>query len=205
MAEQEKNDQDIEMPAQADGKEQVLNTSEAQEPQQPAAPDPAQKIAALEEELAKVKDQLLRQVAEYDNFRKRMQRDKEESLKFANTSLIVDLITIIDDFERAIKSSEDSKDFTQFHEGVAMIEKRFANMLESKYGLTRFESAGQAFDPNKHEAVMMEPSDQHDTPTVLVDFQKGYYLHDRVVRPARVKVSQPSGPLNDTKETQKKQ
>ena len=157
-------------------------------------------IEKLEEEVEELKDKYLRKQADFDNFRKRMFREKEDSIKFANTALLNDLITVIDDFERALQSSDDSKDFNAFHSGIEMIEKQMINMLDSNWGLKRFDSAGEPFDPEKHEALMMEESDKYDTQTVLEDFMKGYQLHDRVIRHAKVKVSKPV-PAEDKKTT----
>ena len=152
-----------------------------------------EKIAELETELSSLKDQYLRKQADFENFRKRIFREKEDAVKYANGNLLIDLVTIIDDFERAIKSSEDSKDFDSFHSGIALIEKQFIGLPERNWGLKRFESAGQEFDPEKHEALMAVESAEHDAQTVLEDFQKGYMLHDRVIRHAKVKVAIPSG------------
>jgi molecular chaperone GrpE len=149
------------------------------------------RVRELEEEVSSLKDQYLRKQADFENFRKRMLREKEEALKFANSNLLSDLITIVDDFERAIKSSNDSKDFDSFHSGIELIEKQFTAMLDRKYGLKRFESLGEEFDPQKHEALMMGDSADHDFQVVLEDFQRGYMLHDRVLRHAKVKVSNP--------------
>lgn len=156
--------------------------------------DPANRIAALEAELTEVRDQYLRKAAEFENFRKRMNREKQEAIDFANQSLLLDLIPVIDDFERAIKSSETSKDYTSFHEGVTMIEKRLVSQLENKWGLKRFESAGTPFDPERHEAIMMDKSPDVSDPMVAEDFLKGYTLKDRVVRSAKVKVLMPAEP-----------
>jgi molecular chaperone GrpE len=101
------------------------------------------------------------------------------------------VIQIIDDFERAIKSSEESRDFDAFHDGVALIEKQFTSMLERKWGLQRFDSEGEEFDPQKHEAVTTEEVEDDGETRVLEEYQKGYFLHDRVLRSAKVKVSVP--------------
>ena len=155
------------------------------------------KIAALEAESSELKEQYLRKQADFDNFRKRMQREKEEAAKFANKDLMLDILPVIDDFERAIKSAEESRDFDAFHDGVKLIEKQFTGMLERKWGLKRIDAEGQEFDPQCHEAVAAEPDPNVDTSVVLEDFQKGYYLHDRVLRSSMVKVAVPqqnSGP-----------
>lgn len=150
------------------------------------------RIASLEAENSNLKDQYLRKAAEFENFRKRMMKDKQDAIDFANQSLLMDIIPVIDDFERAIKASEASGDFSSFRDGIALIEKRLVSQLESKWGLVRFESAGTAFDPNRHEAIMMEKSPEVAEATVSEDFMRGYTLKDRVVRSAKVKVLMPS-------------
>ncbi|MGD0725254.1 MAG: nucleotide exchange factor GrpE [Spirochaetia bacterium] len=150
------------------------------------------RIAALEKETADLKDRLLRKQADFENFRKRMIREREDAARYANASLLTDVIGLIDDFERAIKSAEESRDFASFLQGVTMIEKQLVEMLESRWGLKRFASVGEGFDPNKHEAVLRVEGPADGKPTVVEDYQKGYYLHERVLRPARVKVRVPA-------------
>jgi molecular chaperone GrpE len=147
---------------------------------------------ALNEEIASLKDQLLRKQADFENFRKRMVREREDAIKYANTSLLLDLVEIIDNFERAIKSSEDSTEFESFYDGVVMIEKQFTSMLDSKYGLKRFECIGEEFDPEKHEAIAAVESADVDTQTVTDEFMRGYMLHERVLRHSKVRVAMPS-------------
>jgi molecular chaperone GrpE len=163
-----------------------------QAPSVEEAPAPETAIADLEREIAELKDQLLRKSADFDNYRKRMHREKEEFASYANRELLLDIVPIIDDFERAIKSAEESHDFQAFHDGIVMIEKQFTSMLERKWKLVRFDSIGEEFDPQRHEAMMTEEVPGHEHPVVLEDFQKGYLLHDRVLRPAKVKVSMPA-------------
>jgi len=165
---------------------------------QKAVNESATRIAALEAEVSALKDQYLRKLADYENFRKRMFREKEDSVKYANSQILGDLVTIMDDFDRAVQSSELSKDFNSLHNGVDMIRKTMLGMLEGKYGLERFDSLGTAFDPNMHEAVMSESGDC-DEPQVIEEFIKGYRLRDRILRSAKVKVRmpQPGGAVNE--------
>ncbi|MDR2403991.1 MAG: nucleotide exchange factor GrpE [Spirochaetaceae bacterium] len=157
-----------------------------------------EKLADLEAKLAEAKDQYLRKAADFENFRKRMNREKQEAIEFANQALLLELIPIIDDFERAIKSAESaassSQDFKNLYEGIAMIEKRLVSQLENKWGLRRFDSAGEVFDPNRHEAIMVEKSTDITEPVVQEDLIKGYILKDRIVRSAKVKVLMPENP-----------
>ena len=147
--------------------------------------------AALQEELSSLKDQYLRKLADYENFRKRMFREKDEAVQYANTSLLLDLIGVIDDFDRAAASADaHGHDYAALHEGVRMIHTRLLGTLEGKYGLKRFDSAGRTFDPNLHEAIASVESDVPE-PTVAEEYLTGYRLHDRVVRCAKVRVAMP--------------
>jgi molecular chaperone GrpE len=149
------------------------------------------KITALEGEIADLKDQYLRKIADFENFRKRMNREKQDAIDFANQSLLFDLVQVMDDFERALKSAEMSNDFQSFYEGVSMIEKQLSSQLENKWDLKRFDSVGALFDPNRHEALMVEKSTEVNETTVAEDLVKGYTLKDRVIRAAKVKVIMP--------------
>lgn len=162
-----------------------------------------EKIAELEEENSSLKDQYLRKTADFENFRKRMFREKEEAIKYANSNLLGDIITVIDDFERAIRSGQDQKDFDAFFSGIELIERQFVGLLERNWGLKRFDSAGQIFDPEKHEAIAKEELDSDDT-IVIEDYQKGYMLQDRVIRHAKVKVSVPTQTESTINEAYKK-
>jgi molecular chaperone GrpE len=156
-----------------------------------------QKAAELEARLAELNDQYLRKAADFENYRKRMIREKQELTDFANQNLILDLLPVIDDFERALKSVDSCsalqscQDFKSFYEGVTMIEKRLYSDLESKWALKRFDSEGQPFDPNRHEALQVEKAAGIQEPVVKEDYVKGYLLKDRVIRFAKVKVLMP--------------
>ncbi|OHE66371.1 MAG: nucleotide exchange factor GrpE [Treponema sp. GWB1_62_6] len=150
------------------------------------------RIASLEAENSNLKDQYLRKAADFENFRKRMNAEKQAAIDYANQTLLLDLIPVIDDFERAIKSSEAARDYATLHEGIALIEKRLVSQLETKWGLVRFESAGSPFDPNRHEAIMMEKSVEGAEPTVSEEYIRGYSLKERIVRSAKVKVVMPA-------------
>ncbi|MCL2042590.1 MAG: nucleotide exchange factor GrpE [Treponema sp.] len=151
----------------------------------------------LPAQLAEARDQLLRKAAEFENFRKRMNQEKQSAIEFANQSLLLDIIPIIDDFERAIQSAEASEELAELPagkamlEGIMMIEKRLTGQLESKWGLKRFNSAGEPFDPTIHEAMFVEKSPDIEEPVIMEDFIKGYTLKDRVIRAAKVKVLMP--------------
>ena len=180
------------------GAQNASAAAESAAPALPGAPESGpgasaeERCAALEAEAADLKDKLLRKQADFENFRKRMIREREDAARYANGVLLTDIISLIDDFERAIRSAEESRDFPSFLQGVSMIEKQFVEMLENRWGLKRFASVGEGFDPNKHEAVLRVEGPSDAKPTVVEDYQKGYYLHERVLRPARVKVMVPA-------------
>ncbi len=180
-ADDQQTKQDGEAPAESTPQEQV-NEAEAVKKQ----------VRMLEEENSFLKDQLLRKQAEFENFRKRLIKEKEESAKYANQMLLLDLTGIIDDFERAIKSADDSNDFTTFHNGIVLIEKQFVSTLERQWGIKRFEPRNEAFDPERHLAIAVEESQDQNFAVVTEVFQKGYLFFDRVLRPAKVKVLKPS-------------
>lgn len=148
----------------------------------------------LAEENSYLKDQFLRKTAEFENFRKRMLREKEDGIRYANSALLLDVVPIIDDFERAIQAAAETEDFHSFHQGVAMIEKQLVSILERNWSLKRFISLGEEFDPEKHQAIAIEETDKYETAIILEDYQKGYYLQDRVLRPSKVKVAKPIPP-----------
>ena len=148
-------------------------------------------------------DLLKRQQAEFENYRKRVNREMEENKKYANVEIILDIINVLDDFERAIDSAKSSKDFDALLEGIIMIESQLRSILEKKYGVKRIEAVGKEFDPSVHDAIMMEESDEVEEDTVVEDFQKGYIMHDRVIRPSKVKVAKAVGSSKGTNDLKK--
>jgi molecular chaperone GrpE len=172
------------------------NTTEPETKTGGTEPCPEDRVADLEVQLAEAKDQFLRKAADFENFRKRMNREKQDAIDFANQNLLLDIIPVLDDFDRALQSAENSRDFNSLYEGVGMIAKRLSSTLESKWGLKSYAAAGALFDPNFHEALMMEKSSAVTEQTVQADLLKGYTLKDRVIRSAKVKVliPDPSAP-----------
>lgn len=151
------------------------------------------KIATLETKCRELQDQYLRKAADFDNYRKRMIREKQEAIDYANTNLLSDLLQILDDFDRAIEAGKKAgEDAAAFMQGVMMIRSGLLTLLESKYGLQYYEAQGQVFNPDIHEAVATNPSAEVTEPTVGAELQKGYKLKERVLRPAKVMVLMPT-------------
>ncbi|MBT3881389.1 MAG: nucleotide exchange factor GrpE [Candidatus Scalindua sp.] len=133
-------------------------------------------------------DQLLRTKAEFMNYQKRVAKEHESTAQFAVQNLILDFLPELDNFERALKLADDSNDFSKFVEGIKLIEEQLFKVL-GKYGVESIETAGKAFDPNLHEAVMEEENNEMPHHTIVDEFQRGFLLKERVIRPSKVKVS----------------
>ena len=133
-------------------------------------------------------DKYVRLQAEFDNYRKRSFKERIDFIKFANEGLIIELLGILDNFERGIKSAEQKKDYGLLHQGVDMILKQLHSLLETK-GLSRIKSLGQKFNPHQHEAVEVIEEDGVKEEVVTDELQPGYMLGGRVIRPAMVKVA----------------
>lgn len=150
-----------------------------------------QKLKDLQKEISSLKDLYLRNQAEFDNFRKRVNKEKEEIAIYANKQLIEEFITLIDNFERALETSQENKDFDQLIKGISLIRDSFLSNMKNKFQLESFGEKGESFDPQKHEAISVETSEEDREPVVKEVFQRGYMLKDRPIRTAKVKVSQP--------------
>ena len=155
----------------------------------------AEEYALLEEELNRVKaeneersDRMLRTIADYENSKKRADREKAEFFKYAVEGVIKDIILVVDSIERGIESTKESKDFESLNEGIQLIHKQLGELLK-KRDVTVIQAQGELFDPNLHEAVMHIESDDVQENAVIEEFQRGYVLHDRVIRPSMVSVS----------------
>jgi len=126
-----------------------------------------------------------------ENLRKRTAQEKQDSLKYANFNIISDLLVILDDFERAIESGKNGVvDINNYIQGIEMIERQFLDLLFKKYGVVKYGEKEEEFNPHIHQALMMEEGDC-EKEIISEVFRKGYMLHDRVIRPAHVKVCKP--------------
>ncbi|ADH84771.1 nucleotide exchange factor GrpE [Desulfurivibrio alkaliphilus] len=139
-----------------------------------------------------LEDRMLRLAAEFENYKKRMQRERESAFKYAEEDLLKELLPALDNLERAIEQGHKTNDASALLEGVEMTYRGLLAGLE-KFGLKPLESRGQAFDPNYHEAMAMEASDEFPANTVISEFQRGYLYKDRLIRAAKVVVSNGPG------------
>lgn len=175
---------DIEASAEEDVKEEKTEEDSAQD----LVVQLQEQNKALSEQVSDLKDRLVRTVADTENYKKRLLRDKEEAVKYANTALVKDLIGPLDDFSRAIDAASQSNNFEALKEGVKMIEDRLYSLLKTNWGLEVIEENNVPFNPDEHEACLMEEVEGLKEDTVTMMLQKGYKLNGRVIRPAKVKV-----------------
>jgi molecular chaperone GrpE len=154
--------------------------------------DPADHLAAvlaerdqMAAEKAELMDRLLRRQAEFENFRKRMERERAEMLEFGGIEVLKSILPMMDDFERALETGSEDREYVR---GMELIYQRFSEALK-KLGLEPMESKGKKFDPKLHHAVDKQETSEHDEDIVLSEYQRGYYWRGRLLRPAMVKVS----------------
>ncbi|WP_214778232.1 nucleotide exchange factor GrpE [Exiguobacterium sp. s22] len=143
----------------------------------------------LQKEIEALKASELRIRADFDNFRRRTNEENAKRVKFASQSVIEKLIPLIDNFERALQVNATSEDAKQIQSGVDMIHRQLLDVLNAEQ-VEAIEAVGQPFDPNFHQAVMQEPSDEFESGIVTMELQKGYTMHGRVIRPSMVKVAE---------------
>jgi molecular chaperone GrpE len=161
----------------------------APEPTEAAAIDePSRKLAEAEKQIEYYKDLLLRKVADFDNFKKRVENDSATSLKYARIDLIQRLLPVIDDFERSLKLSKDRRESEAFAKGVDLIYQKLVKFLDAQ-GVKEIESLGKEFDVHYHDALLQVPRNDVPPHVVIEVVEKGYSLDDRVLRHAKVVVS----------------
>jgi molecular chaperone GrpE len=153
---------------------------------------PADEVENLRRELQDKQDRLLRALAETDNVRRRAQRDREDYVKYANESLLRDLVPVLDNFDRALAAARAASGTASVVEGVDLIQRELLRVLE-RAGVSRYSAVGQPFDPARHEAIARVVSGEVAPDTVVHETAPGYLLHGRVLRPAMVAVAAAPG------------
>nr|WP_278186131.1 nucleotide exchange factor GrpE [Bacillus timonensis] len=147
------------------------------------------KIAELEAKLEEAENRILRQVADFENFKRRARLDQETAATYRAQSLVSDLLPALDNFERALEVEATNEQAKSIMQGVEMVYRSIIDALK-KEGVETIESVGKQFDPNVHQAVMQVSEPDAESNVVLEEFQKGYKLKDRVLRPSMVKVNE---------------
>jgi molecular chaperone GrpE len=188
----EEQGQQVEVTDEKDDKARAaVEAEEFFDPETADRADLLEKYRELEDQLRQSGERLLRIAADAENFKKRLQREKEEQTRYANETLIRELLPVIDNLERALQHSATAPDQEGLLEGVNMTLKGCIDTL-ARFGCTVLEAIGKTFDPNFHEAVSQEESSKVEPNTVLRELQKGYMLKERLLRPAMVIVSKPA-------------
>jgi molecular chaperone GrpE len=173
FAENEASEQTEDIPAQEEGQQDPME----------------QKIAELEGKLEEADNRYLRLQADFDNFRRRSRIELEASAKYRAQNIITDLLPAIDNFERALKMDVDNEQAKSLKQGVEMVYRSLLDALKNE-GVEVIDAVGKEFDPHLHQAVMQAEDENYGPNIVVEEFQKGYILKDRIIRPAMVKVNQ---------------
>ena len=175
----------------------VNDTEPSKEPGEPLA-DLQRQLESKEEELKQIHDRFLRISAEFDNYKKRSARETADFRKYANQALLKELLPVVDNLELAINSTDGKRDIDKsLVEGLEITRNEILKVLE-KFHVKPVEAAGKPFDPEFHEAVMRQESDEYPENTVISEFQKGYLIHDRLLRPAMVVVASPGATASES-------
>ncbi|MGG4491799.1 nucleotide exchange factor GrpE [Metabacillus idriensis] len=147
------------------------------------------KIDELEAKLSETENRMYRVQADLDNFRRRSRLDLEAAQKYRSQNLITEILPALDNFERALKIDTDDEKTQSLLQGMDMVYRQLVQALQNE-GIEAIQAEGQPFDPHLHQAVMQVEDDQYESNVVIEEFQKGYKLKDRIIRPAMVKVNQ---------------
>jgi molecular chaperone GrpE len=161
---------------------------ERSEPAEERAPTLEEKLAEVQAEAARIREQLLRTAADFDNFRKRSRRELEDAQRRGRETILKDLLPVFDNLERAASHAESAPDVKSVAEGVRIVLKQFLDTLE-RMGIKRIAATGKPFDPTVHEAIQQIESTEHPAGIVIAEVQPGYMLGDYLIRAAMVVVS----------------
>lgn len=153
-------------------------------------------LRSAEQQRDKYLEMLQRTQADYENYRKRIQREMESQRRYAALPLARDVLAVLDNLQRAVEAAEQTNDAATLIQGVALVARQLGEVLE-RHDIRPIDALGQVLDPNLHEAVGARPSAEHQPHAVLQELQRGYQLHDRVVRPSKVIVAQPPDDVGD--------
>ncbi len=170
------------------GQELLHPSEERREEKDKEIEELRKKLEEKEKEIKGHHDRLLRLAADFENYKKRAAKEKEDWTKFANEDLIRAILPFIDNLERAVNHAEKVADTGVLIEGVRLTIQQLLQGL-NRFGLSTFESVGKPFDPTVHEAMLVVETDKHEPNQVVEEFQKGYFLNERLLRPATVSVS----------------
>lgn len=168
--------------------ETVQETEHEEAAEEAEAAEPEHKDKK-DEQIAELKDRLMRQMAEFDNYRKRTDKEKKANYELGESEFLLKLLPVVDNFERGFEALEDEDRDDAFAKGMDMIYKQLMKLLEDE-GVTPIDAAGKPFDPMLHNAVMQQPSETVESGTVIQEFQKGYMFKDRVLRHSMVIVAE---------------
>ncbi len=165
----------------------------------PEVTPPIVELEELQKQIDYYKDLLLRKAAEFENYKRRIEQESANIIKYANEALLLDLLPIVDDIERSLKHGKEKTDYDGLLKGIELIYQKFLKLLENR-GVKAFETVGKEFDVNYHDALMQIPRSDIPPHTVVEEVEKGYLLNDKVLRHAKVVVSA-EAPAGNTKET----
>ena len=180
----------IPAPEENAGKESIKDEKNVKGEETEEIEEVRKKLEQKEKEAKENHDRLLRMAADFENFKKRAAKEKEEWIKFANEDLLKGILPFVDNLERAVSHSEKAADIQGLVDGVKLTVQQLLQTLK-QFGVTSFESVGKPFDPTVHEAMLVVETDQQKPNHVMQEFQKGFLLNDRLLRPATVSVSKP--------------
>lgn len=179
---------------ESDLEKKIHGTEKGQKPEAPPqtklteAAEPKLEVEELQKQVAQYKDMLLRKAAEFDNYKRRIENETTNIVRFATESLIDDLLPVLDDFERSLKHSKEIKESHALVKGVDLIYLKLVKVLEGR-GVKAFETVGKEFSVDYHDALMQIPRKDLPPHTVIEEIEKGYMLNDKVIRHAKVVVS----------------